>query len=103
MSSQLAPMDEELTTLLDINQILAGAPNLRSALRRVLEILARQHGMRRSSVTVVNGDGQLHTEAWYGLAADGQKARYKLGEGVTGRVVESCKPVVVPQVSREPS
>jgi Nif-specific regulatory protein len=103
MSSQLAPMDEELTTLLDINQILAGAPNLRSALRRVLEILARQHGMMRSSVTVLNGDGQLHTEAWYGLAADGQKARYKLGEGVTGRVVESCKPVVVPQVSREPS
>src|SRR5262249_24712035 len=73
------------------------------ALRRVLEILARHHGMVRSSVTLLNGDGQLHTEAWYGLAADGQRARYKIGEGVTGRVVESCKPVVVPQGSREPT
>src|SRR6195256_6306742 len=28
--------------------------------------------------------------------------RYRLGEGITGKVVESGKPIVVPQVSREP-
>jgi Nif-specific regulatory protein len=27
---------------------------------------------------------------------------YKIGEGITGRVVQSAKPIVVPQVSREP-
>ena len=96
--------DEQLTTLLDINRILAGAPNLRPALRRVLEILARHYGMIRSSVTLLNADsGQLHTEAWHGVSVDGQRARYRVGEGVTGKVVESCKPVVVPQVSREPA
>ena len=35
-------------------------------------------------------------------AAQARKARYRLGEGITGRVVASGKPVVVPQVSREP-
>ena len=37
-----------------------------------------------------------------GLSADGQRVRYRIGEGVTGRVVETGKPVVVPQVSQEP-
>ena len=30
------------------------------------------------------------------------RIRYRLGEGITGRVVQSGKPVVVPQASREP-
>ena len=37
-----------------------------------------------------------------GLTVDGQRARYRLGEGITGRVVESGKPIVVPETSREP-
>jgi len=33
---------------------------------------------------------------------EGRRARYRLGEGITGRVVESGKPIVVPRISREP-
>src|SRR5207237_4167298 len=29
--------------------------------------------------------------------------RYRLGEGITGKVVQSNKPIVVPRVSREPA
>jgi hypothetical protein len=29
--------------------------------------------------------------------------RYRVGEGITGQVVESGKPIVVPRVSREPA
>ena len=28
--------------------------------------------------------------------------RYRMGEGITGRVVQSGRPMVVPKVSREP-
>jgi Nif-specific regulatory protein len=92
-----------LTTLVDVNQMLSSVPTLRSALRRVLEVLDRQHGVVRGSVTLLTPDtNELHVEAWHGLSAEGQRARYRIGEGVTGRVVESCKPVVVPQASREP-
>jgi Nif-specific regulatory protein len=92
-----------LATLLEINQMLSSVPSLRSALRRVLEVLERQHGMIRGSVTLLTPDTkELQGEAWHGISAEGQRARYRIGEGVTGRVVESCKPVVVPQISREP-
>src|SRR5262245_43639857 len=96
--------EEHLAALLDINATLTAAANLRSGLRRVLEILARQYGMIRSSVTLLSADGtQLTTEAAHGFSADGPRARYRVGEGITGQVVESCKPVIIPQVSLEPS
>ena len=92
-----------LATLLEINQLLTSAPQLRPGLRRVLETLDRQHGMIRSAVTLLTQDTkELQVVAWHGVPADGQRARYRVGEGVTGRVVESCKPVVVPQASQEP-
>jgi Nif-specific regulatory protein len=95
---------ERVEALLDINQALTGAPNFRSALRRVLEILSRQYGMIRSAITLLSPDGmQLNTDAVYGFSGDGNRARYRVGEGITGKVVESCKPVVIPQVSKEPS
>jgi len=57
----------------------------------------------RSAVTLLDEDTrELAIRASTGLTADGQRARYRLGEGITGRVVDTGKPVVVPQVSKEP-
>ncbi|HKS43071.1 MAG TPA: sigma 54-interacting transcriptional regulator [Blastocatellia bacterium] len=93
----------KLTTLLDVSQALSTTLNLRAALHRVLEILEQHHGMIRSTVTLLHDDSdELQIEAANGITADGQRARYKIGEGITGRVVESGKHIVVPQVSREP-
>ena len=59
--------------------------------------------MIRSAVTLLDQEtSDLVIKASTGLTAEGRKARYRLGEGITGRVVESGKPIVVPQVSREP-
>jgi Nif-specific regulatory protein len=91
-----------LATLLEVSQALSGTLNLKSALHRVLEILAKRHGALRSMVTLLGDDGELTIEAADGLEESGQNVRYKVGEGITGRVVESSKPVVVPRVSREP-
>ena len=91
-----------LATLLEVSQALSGTLNLKSALHRVLEILAKRHGALRSMVTLLGDDGQLSVEAADGLDEPAQSVRYRVGEGITGRVVESSKPVVVPRVSREP-
>jgi Nif-specific regulatory protein len=94
---------QKLTSLLEISQALSGSLQLKAALHRVLEVLERHHRVIRSTVTLLNDDtGELHIEASNGISADGDRARYKLGEGITGRVVESGKLVIVPQVSREP-
>ena len=99
------PTDEirRLAALLDVSQALSGTLNLRAALQRVLEILELSHGVLRAALTLLDSEvGQLYIEASSGIGADGQRARYRLGEGITGRVVASGRPIIVPQVSREP-
>jgi Nif-specific regulatory protein len=89
-----------LSTLLEASQAMSGTLNLKSALHRVLEILARHHGAVRGIVSLLHQDGSLRVEASDG---DASRVRYQMGEGITGRVVESGRPVVVPRVSREPA
>src|SRR6266446_9756443 len=91
-----------LSTLLEASQALSGTLNLKSALHRVLEILARHHGAIRSIVTLLGEGGELSVEASDGLDRPAQAVQYRMGEGITGRVVETGKPIVVPRVSREP-
>jgi Nif-specific regulatory protein len=95
----------KLATLLDISQALSGTLNLRQSLHRVLEILGRAHPLARGSIVLLDEDtNELRVEAaeGYGPASPRIGTRYKIGEGVTGRAVESGRPIVVPRVSREP-
>ena len=93
----------ELASLLEMSDVLSGALRVKPRVQHVLGILKRDHGAVRSTVTLFReGTRELHIEASVGLSADGQRARYLVGEGVTGRVVETGRPAVVPQVSREP-
>jgi Nif-specific regulatory protein len=93
----------KLTTLLEISQALASTPDLKQALLRVLEKLEVHHEVVRSAVMLLHPESSdLYIEAALGITTEGQRARYRLGEGITGRVVESGKHIVVPMVSREP-
>jgi Nif-specific regulatory protein len=92
-----------LSTLLDTSQALSGTLDVKAALHRVLEVLGRHHGAVRSLVVLLNEETRdLQVEAADGLTKQGTKVRYQLGEGITGRVVQSGRPIVVPRVSREP-
>jgi Nif-specific regulatory protein len=92
-----------LSTLLEITQALSGTLNMRSALHRVLEILGKHHGYVRSMVTLLHENGELQVEAADGLDTPAHSVKYRVGEGIIGRVVESGKPIVVPRVSKEPA
>ena len=92
-----------LSTLLEASQSLSGTLDLKAALHRVLEVLGRHHGAVRSTVVLLNDETRdLQVEAADGLTKQGAKVRYEIGEGITGRVVQSGRPIVVPRVSREP-
>jgi Nif-specific regulatory protein len=94
---------KQLSTLVAVSQALAGTLNLQEALRQVLELLEHHHAMLPSMVTLLDKpDGDLIIAAAHGLSSEGARSRYHLGEGITGRVVESGKPIVVPRVSHEP-
>ena len=91
-----------LSTLLEISQALSGTLNLKSSVQRLLGILVRHHGVVRGMVTLLR-DGELHVEAAEGFDDRARIVSYRLGEGITGQVVESNRPVVVPRVSQEPA
>ena len=92
-----------MATLLEISQRLSGSLNLKSSLQRLLEILAKRQGTIRGFVTLLSEEGELIVEAADGVDESAQGTRYRIGEGITGRVVASHKPIVVPRVSREPA
>src|SRR5262245_5223142 len=94
----------KLGTLLEIARILADISSLKTAFAATLETLGRQHGMVRSFVMLLDNEGEkIRIEASYGINQDSaHRVTYRVGEGVIGRVVQSGKPVVVPQTSREP-
>jgi Nif-specific regulatory protein len=94
----------KLSTLLEASQALSSTLDLKQGLHRVLEILGRHHGAVRSTVVLLNEEtGDVELEAAAGAVTPGKRVRYRLGEGITGQVVQSGKPIVVPRVSREPA
>jgi len=94
----------ELTLLFEISQTLDRVLDLREAVGPVLEAMARHMGMVRGTIALLNRDtGEISIEAAYGLStSQRERGRYKLGEGVTGKVVATGRPAVVPRISEEP-
>ena len=94
----------ELSLLFEISRILDSSLNLRDIVHPVLEALGRRLGIRLGVLSLVNrATERISIEAAYGLSESQQRrGRYKIGEGITGRVVQSGEPVVVPKIADEP-
>ncbi len=95
---------EELTLLYEISKALNVSLDLRKSLYKVLDILATSTGMQRGTITILNPvRDEIRIEVAHGLSkAAMDKGKYKLGEGITGRVIETGKALVVPKISDEP-
>jgi Nif-specific regulatory protein len=92
-----------LSTFLEISQTLAAAPNQKVGFHQSLAILERHHGIVRSTIALLNeAEGVISVVASQGPVPAKADAQFRLGEGITGRVVQSGKPIVVPRASREP-
>jgi Nif-specific regulatory protein len=93
----------KLTALLEVSQALGSTLDLSEAVENVLEILDRELGMKRGAIVMLEAKGELRIQYAHGMSeGERQRGRYRLDEGITGKVVSSGKPVVVPQVSKEP-
>src|SRR5207249_7217744 len=92
-----------LSVLSEIGKTLASGPELRGSLERVLEKLEQHRGTVRAAVFLLDESTiEIGVEAAVGIPAEGLRARYKVGEGVVGRVIQSGRPVVIPATAREP-
>ena len=92
-----------LATLLEISQALSGVLNLKGALHSVLDLLERRHQVAGAAVLLIDAESkELHVDASAGVRLPGRR-RHRPGEGITGRVLDTGKAVVVPRVSDEPA
>ncbi len=94
----------ELTLLFEISRMLDRSVDLREVVGPVLETLARGMNLSRATLTLFDrGTGEIAIEAAHGLSTRQQaRGRYRYGEGVTGRVVETGQPIMVPNIFEEP-
>jgi Nif-specific regulatory protein len=94
---------KELSALYRISQILTPGPGQRQMLADVLDVLASDLGMSRGTITLLSPDGkELMIEVAHNVSPRAKSVKYRMGEGVTGRVVQTGKPAIVPKVSQEP-
>jgi Nif-specific regulatory protein len=95
----------KLKTFLEVGQTLAGTYQLTDAMSRVLTTLGRHQEMVYGVVMMLDQETkQLGIVASHGLDQDhARRVKYRAGEGITGRVLQTGKPVVVPQISLEPA
>jgi Nif-specific regulatory protein len=94
----------ELTALYEISRALVVSPDLKETSNKILGILASVLDMRRGTLTLLDPEtGDLVIDAAHGLSSEEMaRGRFKIGEGVTGRVFEKGEPMIVPDVGREP-
>ncbi len=94
----------ELSLLFQISQTLGKTIDLMDVAAQILDLTATHMGMVRGTITVLNRQtGEIYIEAAHGLSnTQKERGRYRSGEGVTGKVVETGSPAVVPKISDEP-
>ena len=100
----LAKKIEELTLLFEISTTLNKSRKIKDVLNPILQLIFDHTSMVRGSITILNrANSEILTQEAYGLT-DEEKKRgiYKIGEGITGEVIENEKPIIIPKVSEEP-
>jgi Nif-specific regulatory protein len=95
---------QDVTCLYEITRELASSFVLSDCLEKAMKLLFEIKNMENGTVTIVNPlTGKLEIEVAHGLTAEGRKrGKYKIGEGITGRVVSSGEPIIVPHIAEEP-
>lgn len=94
----------EIELLGEISRLLDHSLDLREVATPMLEAMSREMGMKYATLTLLhNQTGEILIEASHGLSAQqAQRGRYHLGEGVTGQVVLTGKPMIIPRTSESP-
>ncbi len=95
---------QQVSVLHDLGQILGTTSQFEEALREILKLLCDRLEMSLGTISLLHQQAdQVSIDIAYGLSqSEIERGRYKVGEGITGKVVESGKPVIVPRIGNEP-
>jgi Nif-specific regulatory protein len=94
---------KEVQLLGDIAKGLAESLDLQQTLSSILKLLDDYLKLQRGTITLLNPDTEtINIEIAHGLSEKSRKMGiYRMGEGVTGTVVQTGKEIVVPDISKD--
>ncbi len=95
---------KEFTVLYEISQLIGSSYDFKEVFSDILNTFHSRLGMNRGTITLLNpATGELEIRAAHGMTEEEiGRGKYLVGEGITGKVVETGEPVVVPQIEKEP-
>ena len=97
------PVLKKLSILVEINNAISRTFNLKESLMATLKILQKSYHIKSGAIVLAEDDGvNFVMAASIGYRNEIAKTKYKIGEGLTGKIAESGKPITAPQVSKEP-
>jgi len=92
---------KELSLLFEISTKLSETLDLKAVLKPILQMTAEYMEIPRGTLTILNRNrGEIVIEEAYGLRREEQaKGKYFMGEGITGKVIETGQPAIIPSVA----
>lgn len=96
---------ESLPLLSEVSKVVSSDGSLSKTLKVVLDLLQKHLQVVRAMISLYDAScDQIFIHESLGLTEDEiAKGVYYPGEGITGKVVESGKPIIVPIIADEPS
>ncbi len=98
-----ATLEQEITLLLEAAKLIGRSRDPDAAIYRILGLLSQLLGLNRGRVLLPDPEsGQLRIRHAYGLTADERtRGAYNLGEGVTGRVLQTGQIALIQDIDNE--
>lgn len=87
-----------------ISSILSSSSDLRDTISRTFEILNESMDLQRATLTIKNPvENQIYIKMALGLTDDEiKKGVYQVGEGITGKVIETGEPAIIENIGTDP-
>jgi Nif-specific regulatory protein len=94
---------DEITLLYQITQILNQTSDLQKSLYTILDLLAKNMNMLRGAITLLNPlSDEITIRVAHGISESArQRGVYRLGEGVTGQVIQTGMAVAISKISQD--
>lgn len=95
---------KELETLAEIASTLSSKSQQEEILLEIIDVLEKSRSVKRGTIMLLTADGrELRVEAVKDQKVQhAEGAAYRRGEGITGLVLDTGEPKIVPLVSEEP-
>ena len=97
-------VDEELLVIREAAALMGKSPDQNYVVHEILHLLSELLGLNRGRVVLpdTNNEG-LHIAHAYGLSKNEmERGRFRAGEGITGRVMQSGQMIIIQDIDNEP-